>query len=265
MIRKYKILLGTPTYDGKEYCLDYWIKIIKEIQKTTPCDVLLVDNSKGNNYFNLIKRHKLNVIKSPNYKNPLKSLGEARKKLYEYAIKENYDFLFSLEQDIFPPKDIISNLLKIRGKINNESVIGVPYKIGNITWEKSPYLGKDELTNIATGRIYVKYLKRTIQKNLTKKQIKKKKKIMKVYACGFGCTLIDVSILKKIKVRYTEENPKFKGEFKYRPDDGLFFVDLHNLRINTYADPNLIGKIIHIYGDCKKQTSWKVKRLKKKK
>ena len=101
-----KILLGTPTYDGKEYCLDYWVKIIKQIQKTTPCDLLLIDNSQTDYYSDIIKhKYKINVIKSKNYKNqPLKSLAEARKKFYKYAIKNKYNFIFSLEQDIFPQK-----------------------------------------------------------------------------------------------------------------------------------------------------------------
>jgi len=160
-----KILLGTPTYEGKEYCLDYWIKIVKEIQKTTPCDILLVDNSSTNYYAKIIKnKYGINVIKSKSYKNqPLKSLAEARKKFYKYAIKNKYDFIFSLEQDIFPPKDILIHLLKIREKIRDkEAIIGVPYIIKTITHEKRPFIDKGNLTNAAKERMYSKEMKRMI-------------------------------------------------------------------------------------------------------
>ena len=251
MEKRIKILLGAPTYEGKEYCLDYWVKIVKNIQKETPCDILLVDNSKTNYYFNLIKnKYKIKVLKSPNYKGqPLKSLAEARKKFYQYAIKNNYDYIFSLEQDIFPPKDILKYLLNIRKKIHNkEVIIGVPYIIKGITYENSPYLDKDNLTNTAIERIYSKKMKRKVQKNLTNKEMKKKKKLFRAYACGLGCTLLDTSIIKKFKIRYTEK--------QYRPDDAFLFLDCFNNNIPVYVDPNLSGKIIHIHGSNISLKSW---------
>lgn len=246
-----KVLLGTPTFDGKEYCLDFWIKRVKQIQKETPCDILLIDNSKTDYYYNLIKnKYKLNVIKSKHYKKqPLKSLGEARKKLYEYAIHKNYDYIFSLEQDIFPPIDILKRLIETRLKIKDkEAIVGTPYIIHIITEEKIPYITKDSLTNVAIERIYSKKMKRKIQNNLTKKEVKRRKKLLEVYACGFGCTLIDVSILKKIKVKYTEK--------RRRPDDAFFYLDLFNQKINSYVNPTLMDKIIHIPGNSKNIRNW---------
>ncbi len=246
-----KILLGTPTFEGKEYCLDLWIKTIKEIKKTTSCDILLVDNSKGNYYKNLLeKKYKIKTLKSKQYKEkPLKTLKESREKLFDYAIKNNYDYLFSIEQDIFPPKEILKYLLKIRKQIkDNEAIIATPYIIARISYETIPYLTKDQLSNIAIERIYSKKMKRKIQKNLTMKEIKRKKKIFKIYAGGFGCTLIDTSILKKIKLKYTEKAT--------RPDDAFFYLDCFKQKINSYVDPKLAEKIIHIPGNAKNIKHW---------
>jgi GT2 family glycosyltransferase len=251
MKKEPRILLGTPTFEGKEYCLDLWAKIVKEISQKTKSDILLVDNSKNDYYANLIrKKYKLKVIKSKHYeKMPLTSLGEARKKFYQYAIDNKYDFIFSLEQDIFPPKDIIQKLLSIRNNIKvKEAIIGVPYIIKKITFEKRPFLDKDSLTNTALERMYSKTLKRMIQKNLTNREMKRRKKIFRAYACGLGCTLIDVSIIKKFKVRYTEK--------RWRPDDAFLFLDCFNNKIPVYVDPSLLGKVIHIEGSNLSMKSW---------
>lgn len=250
-MKNIKILLGTPTFEGKEYCLDFWIKTIKEIKKTYPCDIILVDNSKGNYYKNILeKKYKIKTLKSKQYKGePLKTLKESREKFFNYAIKNNYDFVFSIEQDIFPPKDIIKKLLKIRKGIKEkEAIIGAPYIISRISYETIPYLTKDQLSNVAIERIYSKKIKRRIQKNLTMKEIKRKRKIFQVYACGFGCTLIDVSILKKIKLKYTEKAT--------RPDDAFFYLDCFKQKIKSYVDPTLAEKIIHIPGNAKNIKHW---------
>ena len=51
-----KILLAAPTFEGKEYCLDFFVKRIREIQKITPCDVLFIDNSKTSRYADLVEK-----------------------------------------------------------------------------------------------------------------------------------------------------------------------------------------------------------------
>lgn len=244
------VLIGTPTFEGKEYCLDFWAQRIKQIKKTSKSDILIVDNSKGKRYFNLIKnKYGFEIIKTKNYKNePLKSLAKARESLYEYAKENNYDFLFSIEQDIFPPKDIIKKLLAIRKKINMESVIGAPYRLRRITQEMPPYIEKEFLTSISDKRIYSRYMKRKVQSVLTEKSLGRKKKRFQVHACGFGCTLIDVSVLKKIDVQYSDKDQK--------PDDAFFFIDCEKLKIPVYTDPTLLDEIIHIPGSSLAQISW---------
>jgi hypothetical protein len=250
-MKKPKVLLGTPTYQGKEYCLDYWVKIVKAIQKESNCDIIIIDNSKTDYYSNLIrKKYKLKVIKSKHYSGkPITSLAESRKLLYKYAIKNQYDFLFSLEQDVFPPSDIIEHFLKIRKEIKaKETIIGAPYAITNVTDGKKPYVQKDKLTSVALKRIYSRRMKRKIQDLILRKQMLKRKKVFKVHATGFGCALIDVSILKKVKIRYSEKS--------YRPDDALLFIELEKIKIPVYADPLLMDKVIHIEGNIFAASSW---------
>jgi len=253
-MNKPRVLIGTPTYDGKEYCLHLWVQFIKKIEKSSKlakCDVVLVDNSEGGRYSNLLKNtYKIKTIKSNHYENqPLRSLAESRSSLYQYAMDYEYDYLLSIEQDVFPPINIVDRLLCIRNTIRSKkSVIGTPYILTNITQGKPLYLSVDKLTNVGIDRVYSQKFKRKIQKNMTLKEITKCKKVFKVYAPGFGCTLVDVSILPFIKVKYTEK--------KFRPDDAFFYLDIYKMHIPVYVDPQLMGKIIHIEGNIHALESW---------
>ena len=70
----------------------------------------------------------------------------------------------------------------------------------------------------------------------------------RAYACGMGCTLADVSILKKIKVKYSKK--------RERPDDAFLFLDCQKKGIPVYVDPTLLGKIVHIPGSSSRLSSW---------
>ena len=257
-----KILLACPTYDGKNYCLDYWAEKVKELQKVTPCDVLLVDNSKDENYSKKIKKYGFKVIRSKHYKKTIKSIGEAKKKLNEYLIKNNYDFHFSLEQDLFPEKDMLKKLIADFKKIKeDEAIIGAPYYYGSINDpEKHPFRTLGHISCIAKGLIYSKRYKRKIQNTMLSKELKKKKGLIKAFAIGFGCCLIPISVIKKVKVKYSENN--------FKPDDAFFYQDLERLNIPVYADVDLIKKIKHIPGsnapDSNGLFSWSSKKKKKK-
>ena len=237
-----KILLSCPTYDGKAYCLDYWAETVKKLQKITPCDVLLVDNSKGGNYAKKIRRYGFKVIRSKHYEKPIKSIGESKKKLNAYLIKNNYDFHFSLEQDLFPDSDMLKRLLKDFDKIKeDEAVIAAPYYYSPLKEPKEiPFRTLGYISCVAKGLVYSKRYKRRVQNIMLSKELEKKKGLIKVFAVGFGCCLIPVSLIKKIKVKYSENN--------FKPDDAFFYQDCERLGIPIYADIDLVKKLKHIPG-----------------
>jgi hypothetical protein len=260
-MKKNKILLSCPTYDGKAYCLDYWAETIKKLQKVTPCDVLLVDNSKGEDYSKKIRKYGFKVIKSKHYKKTIKSIGEAKKKLNNYLIKNDYVFHFSLEQDIFPDRNLLEELLKDFNKIKeDEAIIAAPYYYGSINDpKKHPFRTLGYISCIAKGLIYSKRYKRKIQNTMLSKELKNKKGLIKIFAAGFGCCLIPVSIIKKIKVKYSENN--------FKPDDAFFYQDCEKLGIPVYADVDLIKKVKHIPGSNAPESnglfSWTSKKKKR--
>ncbi|MFH1211697.1 MAG: hypothetical protein V1659_02090, partial [Candidatus Woesearchaeota archaeon] len=237
-----RILLACPTFDGKNYCLDFWAEKVLELQKVTPCDVLLVDNSKTENYSEKIKKYGFKVIRSKYHKNNIKSIGEAKKKLNSYLIRNKYDFHFSLEQDIFPDKDVLRKLLDDFNRIKKqEAIVGVPYYLTRISEsDKHPFRTLGYVSVVAEGLIYSERYNRKIQKTLTSKELENKKGLIRAFAIGFGCCLIPRQVIEQVTVKYSEDS--------YASDDTFFYMSCERLKIPVYADIDLMKKVKHIPG-----------------
>lgn len=218
-----KILIGTPTYSGKFYCLDEWVKNVKGI-KYPNLDILVVDSSKDDNYKKRIENLGLSCIRSPYYEDPIESLCEARRLLFDTAIKKDYSYLLMIEQDIFCPPDIINRLL-----IHDKDVTGALYLLGQFTnqklrrkidWVVSCADLKKEIT-LPDGNKAMFWLLLSEVEN---------KGIIRVRSCGFGCTLISKKVLIKIKPRIIKGLKRF--------DDYYFFEDCLKENVGVYIDTN---------------------------
>src|SRR3989344_246742 len=111
-----RVLVGCPTSFHKEYCLKEYAESIKSLAYKH-YDILLVDNSPNDEYLQKIKSLGINAIKGPYNENARDRIVISRNILKEYAIKNNYEYLLSLEQDVMPPKDIIERLLGHNKKV----------------------------------------------------------------------------------------------------------------------------------------------------
>jgi len=205
-----KILIGCPTSFHKEYCLNEYAKAVKELNQ----DILLVDNSPNDEYLKKIKKLGLNVIKGPYFEGALDRIITSRNLLRKYVLENDYDYFFSLEQDVIPPKDIIERLLK-----HNKKVITGVYFAHN----KFPD-GKTELMPL----VY-KLIKDKDMRPLNQEELWENQGLMKVVSCGLGCVLIHRSVLEQVKFRY--ERDVF--------DDRFFCTDLFDKKIPIYCDSNI--------------------------
>ena len=228
-----KILIGCPTCSKYKYCINEWLSRVKEIIKNSKnhkIDYLLVDNSKENDFFNQLKKQGVNIIKAPHFENIKKTLSESRNILREKTIKENYDYFFSLEQDVIPPLDILEKLLSHKKEII------------------SPYFSKPILVGLKdkeTGEIKNAVLEFAIiwlqEKNGIKRALPQQvqnKGLIKVGGVGLGCILIKKQVLEKIKFRYIENKKAF--------DDLLFCLDAKNQGYKLFVDTDLKVKHLHI-------------------
>ena len=122
-----KVLVGCPTYDGMNYCLERYVNSVKKLNYPN-YDILLVDNSASKNYAKKIKKMGIKVVHVDRTSNPKEIVADSRNVLRQKALEGNYDFLLSLEQDVIPPKSIIQRRLKHNKKI----VSGIYFKLFNL-------------------------------------------------------------------------------------------------------------------------------------
>lgn len=248
-----KVLIGAPTSARHSHLLDDWIKSLDSF--TYPdIDVLLVDTTEKSDYFPKLKKQKvhgkqINVIRKPwDYKKThiLQHLAHSREEIRQYAIKNNYDFLFFLDTDIFLPENSIQKLLSrnkdcvgfyvhIYNKINHRPCI---FKSGGFEMGKSLDLFTFE--EIDAYKDFVKKFKENKlsdqEKNLVDFIIKDKFKpdLLPVYAVGIGCLMIKREVFEKIPFR---THPTFIwGE------DMWFFNEANDKKVEFWCDTSVRGE-----------------------
>ena len=210
-----KILIGCPTSFHKEYSLEEYTKAIKQL--TYPnFDILLVDNSKDNNYKKKIESYNIPVIKGPWFESARDRIVASRNILRQKALDEGYDYFFSLEQDVLPPPDILENFLEHKKRIItaiyfNTLTKGKETRFLPLIWTK---IDKD-----------LRYILKPSELNKGLKQIA---------ISGLGCILIHKTILSKVKFRYEPKESAF--------DDVYFSLDCKKNKFSFYVDTNIVCK-----------------------
>lgn len=215
-MKKPKVLVGCPTAAYYEYCLDEYAKSVKSF--TYPhYDVLLVDNSKDDSYIKKIKKKGLNCVKGPYSEAARQRIIDSRNILREKTLEGGYDYFFSLEQDIVPPKDVIERLLSHKKKL----VSGV-YFIHENHYTLEPKMG-GLYTMIWVADPKLKGNVRT----LTLEEVETPQ-LLKVRSSGLGCLLIHRDVLKDIKFRYDDFFTFF--------DDQWFGFDCYKKGFERFVD-----------------------------
>ena len=232
-----KILVGCLTYSNKGYILDRFIKRVQEF--TYPnFEFLMVDNSKDMDYFNRIKSYGVNVIKvERSNKDTREVICESRNILRQYALDNNFDFFFCLEQDVIPRKDIIEELVQ-----HNLPVVGGWYYINQGLLLKRPCLFKGFI-ELDVGE---EQKQRTLDGYKTDDLELSQNRLVKIYLGSLGVTLIRRDVLEQVKFWWDE---RFRAH-----DDSWFFNDLSCRGIDVYVDTDLL--CAHF------QNSWAIKACK---
>ena len=216
-----KILVGGPVSDHHDYCFDSFVKSLKSL--TYPnFDILLVDNSKEDNFFNKIKDI-FPTIKIPYHQDVRTRLSESRNLARKKVLEEGYDYLFCLDQDVIPPNDILERMINSNKKI----ITGVYYN----TFSR---MRPDNL-QVETRKLpilWVKSLKNPDKAVPIRQEVIDTGKLIKVDMCGTGCILIHRDILKDIKFRCEEEQEGV--------DDVFFCRDALKFGFEIWADTSII-------------------------
>tara|TARA_Y100000310_G_C20654610_1_gene801337 strand:- start:82 stop:780 length:699 start_codon:yes stop_codon:yes gene_type:complete len=230
-----KILIGCPTCSLYDYCLEEYSSVVKKLEG----DVLLVDNSEKEGYEERIKEVGLEVIKSPYKEFARERVVDGRNLLREKVLDEGYDYFLSLEQDVIPPKDVISKLLG-----HNVKVVSGLYSTPRVMIRRDSlgrrFKVKEDvpLAMVAGEPGKVRWMM---------PEEVKKERLVGVGGVGLGCILIHRDVLEGVKFRYSRDNLAF--------DDMWFCKDVRDNGWKVYLDTG-------VKCDHKTNRGWKWKDLK---
>jgi len=229
-----KILIGCPTYERYEYCIDLWLKAVKKIiefsrKEGHEADYLLVDNSKTQDFYLKMQLKGANIVRSPYVENVRQRIMDSRNVLREKALRERYDYFFSLEQDIIPEEDILVRLLN-----QNKKIISAYYS-KNMGMRVQD--NETKKINDIVLELPIVYLQQEGGVKRANPHEVLRKGTISVGAFGVGCLLIHREVLEKIKFRFE------RGKIAF--DDFLFCLDAKNLGYGLFLDSNI--KVNHLH------------------
>lgn len=250
MDRNPSVLVGAPVSDYHEYCTEDYIKAIKNLAYKN-YDILLADNSRTKDFSEKLKSMGIEVVRAAwEHKDPRKRIVACRNLLRERALQGGYDYLFSLEQDVIPPSDVLERLLR-HGK---PVISGVYYSIYNRLSGKvllpvlCTWLSEGNKKEIRENLEYLKRARPEFYKDLeaegfdlgkASRQMSVKEvegdMVIRVKVAGLGCLLVSRGVLEKVKFR---ENPGTGF------DDEMFSKDLLALDIPLHCDTSV--KCVHL-------------------
>jgi len=196
------VLVASPVFEGMKYCFEEFLESVKNLD-FPDYDVLIVDNSRTNYFFNELRGKGVNVIKdeTSDEKNKLRLIS-SRNKIIDYAIEKGYDYILMMDSDVIAPKTILKDLLT-SGK---EIISGLYYndfKIDGLI-QKSPvcwcHVTPKEFEEIKSGVGLPPFVKscNNLRRHLTKEEADSNK-IVRVKIPSAGCMLIKRNVFEQIR------------------------------------------------------------------
>ncbi len=196
-----KVLGFTPTYKGKDYCIDDFVKNVKQFTYENYEHIIIDNTGDGGKYYRELKKRieplGIKVYHTHRGDNSREALAKSQNFARELFLKGDYDYLFSLEVDVFPKPNIIDALIG-----HGLQVVSGLYMLG---FEKdntrTPCITLD-WKNERTGTWGTRLIPPEEFENYIGKGVKV------VAASGMGVTLIYREVVEKIPYTYI---PGLKG------------------------------------------------------
>lgn len=190
-----KVLVGTPTYEGKDYCIDDHKRAIQALNYPNYKHII-VDNTENVSYLADLKRRGYdNVLHVDRGKNSMSAIRNSYQRIFDYARDNDYDYLLTVEVDLMPRPDAVWRLLR-----STYPVAGSWYWLKSKGDVQLPMIYVE--SKLSDGRLSFKLLgsQETPQGNILDKRIIESWRNTGVRECvgaGFGCTLISRDVLEQ--------------------------------------------------------------------
>jgi cellulose synthase/poly-beta-1,6-N-acetylglucosamine synthase-like glycosyltransferase len=227
-----KVLIFTPTYSGKDYCLDEFLENCKKFTYSNK-EHIIVDNTEDDGqYFEKLKAKAepqgIKVFRVSRGNNSREALARAQNFGRKYFLEGDYDYFLSLESDIFPGYNIIDALV-----LHGLDIVTGLYLIGNVEQMTARPCITVLRENKQTGTMGTRLLEPEEFSEYINQGVKE------VQAGGMGCCLIYRDVLENIAFTYV---PGLK-----KHSDVYFFNDARKLGYLVCVDTTLACK--HLNSD----------------
>ena len=233
-----RCLIGSLTYDKKEYILDRWVERVLELKipRDFEIEILIVDNTNDNGEYaqSIRDRYGLNVIHEKYLEETNANIANSRNRLRKYVLENNFDYLFMLEIDVIPQIDTLYELNK-----HNVPVVSSYYYVCQGGHFKRPciVLPFKRLENVFTFEEVLeaqKKLRENSPENLVEMALTKER-LVKVSQGSMGCCLIKREVLQKLDFFYLRGKNNAIVH-----DDTIFFNECEFKKIPVYVDSTQI-------------------------
>jgi hypothetical protein len=228
-----KVLISCPTAVVKNYCFEAWLKNVMNF--TYPnYQVYLCDNTEDEGvnvkYYNdYYKEHygvdgkflAVNSMILNNVNRPMnitEKMALSHNDCRDATLENNFDYLFHLESDVLPPRDVIERLM-----FHKKNVTGGLYHINSGIY-RSPMI---QINFEITPR-FIKSI--NLEKSIEISYLDGK--LHKVAHVGLGCVLITKKVLQKLKFR------SVIGENNH--PDSFFAEDCFRNKIPIWIDSSIV-------------------------
>jgi hypothetical protein len=237
-----KILVGVPVYSGVKYCFDNFLKHIRRISDFN-IDILIVDNSKEESFFNEISHiNDIIVVRDNNLETKnIHRLISSRNKILDYASKNKYDYLLMMDSDVMVPENILLKLLKakkdvISGLYFNLFNSGEKQKLLPVCYRE---LEENIFQEMKTRGMVPDFIENRagMRRNLTPKEIEDGE-VLDVLIPSAGCLLLSRKAFES-GARYglLEDTQGL-----HTTDDIRFFKELKSKGFELYCDTSVYCK-----------------------
>lgn len=219
---KAKILIGTPTHQSKDYA---WAAFNANVQNILSfarkfgmeIDFYVSDNSPTPDYASYLSSHGIQAQWTRPGKCFQESLCNSHNAIRKVFLEGSYTHLLHLESDLFPPYDIVHQLLQC-----NVPVVTAMY---HVQQGKASVPQLTFLCGNGTERIDYPVPRQYASRYITGG-------LVQCYATGIGCTLMQRKVMEKISFRH--QAPEL-----WAPDT-FFYRDLVQHDIPLYCHTGII-------------------------
>jgi len=220
-----KVLICVPTYDAKNYCLDAFMDNVKNFTyPKSNIEIFVADNSRTNKNALMIRdKYKVKTFwKDYTGYSVMEKLADSHNQLRRYFLESGADYMFHLESDIFPPSDIIEQLLWCR-----KPIVNALYQIFDGAWrnpcirvhdKKSPNYD-DFVFHFELMNFHHFWIDGTLKPT---------------YIAGIGCCLMKRKIMENFEFRCEKDNPNGS------PPDTYFAEDLRLRGVENWVHTGIL-------------------------